>query len=218
MSDRPRRLGRPPVLSESERIAAILDAAERTFTERGYAATTMDRIAATAQMSKRSLYLHFTDKMDLMHALLARSRADVAIAAMEVRDARLPPRDRLRAWLLDMAEFVMQPSQVNLFRLAIAESNANTEVSRAFYDAAMGGLMAALVQGLDRMRQDGEIRCAETTQLAEILLGGTFGCSALREMMQSGSISAPPLGEVGARVDLMLDMIGPAIGFAPARS
>lgn len=211
-NDSPRRLGRPPVLSEAERIDAILDAAARTFTECGYAATTMDRIAGRAQMSKRSLYRHFGDKMEIFRALLSRCGARAAIARLSPRavDCR-DPGGCLKTWLLELADFVMREEQVHLFRLAIAESSANTDVSRAFYDEALGSLLDALAERIAGMQAEGLVRAADPVALAEILLGSAFGSSAFREVMQQGTITAPPLAEVAARVDLMLALIGPAL-------
>jgi AcrR family transcriptional regulator len=49
----------------------ILEAATAVFNERGYAAATMDEIAAAAGVAKGSLYNYFGGKQDLFHALFA---------------------------------------------------------------------------------------------------------------------------------------------------
>src|SRR2546421_2254357 len=51
-------------------VAAILDAAERHFLERGYEATKVDEIAADADVAVGSLYNHFGNKDGLYAALL----------------------------------------------------------------------------------------------------------------------------------------------------
>src|SRR5207237_1140529 len=51
-------------------VAAILDAAERHFLERGYEATKVDEIAADADVAVGSLYNHFGSKDGLYAALL----------------------------------------------------------------------------------------------------------------------------------------------------
>lgn len=214
-----RRAGRPPVLSEAERVGAILDAARRTFAEAGYAATTMDRIAATAQMSKRSLYRHFSDKVEVFHALLEECQPDDMVARLEETAADCGAHDArasLKAWLLDLAAFVMRPAQVNLFRLAIAESSANSEVSQAFYGETMARSIAVLAKGLALMQAKGRLGPGDPQRLAEILMGAAFGPTALREIMCAGAITAPPLAEIGARIDLAMDLMGPRL-FPPER-
>jgi TetR/AcrR family transcriptional regulator of autoinduction and epiphytic fitness len=50
--------------------ASILDAAAAEFTHSGYQATSMDRIAATAGVSKRTVYNHFPSKEELFRAIV----------------------------------------------------------------------------------------------------------------------------------------------------
>src|SRR5215469_12819304 len=75
------------LLPRAERAASILRAASRTFARGGYAATSMDDIAAEAGVSKLMLYRHFNSKHELYEAVLAevRSRLD----AIEHRPATL---------------------------------------------------------------------------------------------------------------------------------
>ena len=60
----------PPVDLEDQRRSArkrraILDAATTTFLSKGYLGTSMDEIAALAQVSKQTVYKHFADKQSL---------------------------------------------------------------------------------------------------------------------------------------------------------
>ena len=48
----------------------LLDAARRTFAERGYAGTTIDEIAEAAGVSKGAYYFHFLSKEDVFVALI----------------------------------------------------------------------------------------------------------------------------------------------------
>ncbi len=71
--ERKRRL-----LPRAARAASILQAASRTFARGGYAATSMEDIAAEAGVSKLMLYRHFNSKHELYEAVLeeVRSRLD----------------------------------------------------------------------------------------------------------------------------------------------
>jgi AcrR family transcriptional regulator len=53
----------------------ILDAAVRLFGDRGFAATTIDAVAAEADVSKRIIYAHFTDTAGLFVAAVDRLHA-----------------------------------------------------------------------------------------------------------------------------------------------
>ncbi len=61
----------PQRLTDRKRVA-IVDAAIAEFREHGFDATSMDRIAATAAVSKRTVYNHFPSKDELFAEILQR--------------------------------------------------------------------------------------------------------------------------------------------------
>lgn len=66
-----------------DKHAQILDAAVSEFQERGFAGASMDRIAARAKVSKRTVYNHFDGKEALFQAILE-VMAEQVNAALEV--------------------------------------------------------------------------------------------------------------------------------------
>ncbi len=62
-------------LSKDDRRTAILAAAGRVFTEKGFEATRMDDVAGAAGIAKGLLYKHFTSKDALFEALVDRQGA-----------------------------------------------------------------------------------------------------------------------------------------------
>jgi AcrR family transcriptional regulator len=60
-------------LARAERRQQILDAATRAFARTGFAATSLDDIAAEAGVSHVILYRHFASKADLYRAVLDRA-------------------------------------------------------------------------------------------------------------------------------------------------
>ena len=57
---------------DSKKVSAILTGAKQEFMTHGYAATSMDRIARAAKVSKPTLYSYFRDKAGLFTALIER--------------------------------------------------------------------------------------------------------------------------------------------------
>ncbi len=55
------------------RYDAILDAAERAFSEKGYERTSMDDIARTASLSRALLYVYFKDKAAIQRDIMLRA-------------------------------------------------------------------------------------------------------------------------------------------------
>src|SRR5215475_5179272 len=72
-----RNAGRP---APDARMTQLLAAAKETFTSKGFAATTMDDIAAAAGMSKKTLYKLFESKTELFRAMLLGSLPEFGFA------------------------------------------------------------------------------------------------------------------------------------------
>lgn len=78
----------------------ILDAAERAFSAQGLAGARVAAIAAEAGVNKAMLYYYFNSKDGLYEAVLTRMGDRlVAMAEAALGDQRLPPAERLFAFL-----------------------------------------------------------------------------------------------------------------------
>ena len=86
-------------------IAAILDAAERHFLERGYEATKVDEIAADADVAVGSLYNHFGSKDGLYAALLEHALETFEAYMSEEAPADLTPLERILDVMGHLARF-----------------------------------------------------------------------------------------------------------------
>jgi AcrR family transcriptional regulator len=66
--------------NKARTTTAILDAAKRCIAERGVQVTTMDQIAAAAEVSRATLFNYFASKADIIDALVAETEAGFFIA------------------------------------------------------------------------------------------------------------------------------------------
>src|ERR1700678_3745756 len=73
----------------------ILGASQQLFRDQGINRTGMDQLCATAQVSKRTAYQHFTGKDELVAEYLRRFDPDVTGGVFDRTD--LTPRERLLA-------------------------------------------------------------------------------------------------------------------------
>ncbi len=125
---------------ESARTArtrrAVLDAARQLFLTRGYAGTSTDDLAATAKVSKATLYRHFGDKEALFVELLTGDMggADERVAALAsaVPVSEDLPAD-LRAFARGYLVAVMAPHLVRLRRLVIGEAERFPDLAATWH-------------------------------------------------------------------------------------
>ena len=112
---------RPPTRSELKH-AAILDAAAHEFRESGFAATSMDRIAERAEVSKRTVYNHFANKDALFEAILE-VLWDRARRATELEyDPEITLEEQLGTLALRKLEVLADPNYLGLARALVAEA------------------------------------------------------------------------------------------------
>jgi AcrR family transcriptional regulator len=83
-------------LPRAVREQQMLDAAVQMFSVNGYHETSMDTIAAEAQISKPMLYLYYGSKEDLFGACLDREMSRFIDAVRADIDFRQSPKDLLR--------------------------------------------------------------------------------------------------------------------------
>lgn len=143
---------KPPERKKSAaKTAAILDGARQEFLANGYAATSMDRVAAAAGVSKATVYSHFNDKSSLFASLIQQLAEDKFRATtFDPRDERTMtgnPRDvltQLAKEVLDDA--TCDPQFCEFMRLIIGESGRFPELSRPYIE----NVAKPLIDGLTR--------------------------------------------------------------------
>jgi len=112
---------RPPTRSELKH-AAIIDAAAHEFREAGFAATSMDRIADRAEVSKRTVYNHFANKDALFEAILEVLWDRARRATQLEYEAGTPLKDQLETLAHRKLEIIADPNYLGLARALVAEA------------------------------------------------------------------------------------------------
>jgi TetR/AcrR family transcriptional repressor of mexJK operon len=175
--------GRPTAADAATRAERILAVATRAFLSDGYAATSIETIAATAGVAKRTLYARWRDKPALFRAVLERLLARWlatpepsmrAAAPGFLRDPLPNPADWLEGALMQIATralaVALQPDALALHRLMIAESGRFPELADMVRQSGAATAMARIADLLAAETFAGRLTLLDPAIAAEQLL------------------------------------------------
>ena len=132
----PKSPSAPASKNKPEKAAAILAGALEVFSEHGYAAASMERIAKAAKVSKPTLYKYFQDKEGLFLALiqqLTKHNRQKLPQMLAESAANMPPQTVLKQ-IATMAieDFPRDAAVLRLMRLIIGESERFPHLAQTF--------------------------------------------------------------------------------------
>jgi TetR/AcrR family transcriptional regulator, regulator of autoinduction and epiphytic fitness len=126
---------KPPRTRESSKTTQILQGAMQEFLARGYAAASMDRVAAAAGVSKATVYSHFGDKEKLFKALVEQMAQQRMQSILGHMDESLEPRQALRNLFRDAMHDCCNNTEFHDFkRVLVGESGRFPELAKTFVE------------------------------------------------------------------------------------
>ena len=159
----------PKRLTDRKR-EAIIQAAIAEFRANGFEITSMDKIAATAGVSKRTVYNHFPSKEELfaeiLNQLWARITAEQAVAYR----ADQPLREQLQQMLLAKLQMMADDNFLGLARVAIAATIHSPERAQDMV-ARMGEREEGLTVWIRAALADGRLKAVDAEFAAQQVQG-----------------------------------------------
>ena len=179
VTNRPRRAGR---LASG---GAIREAAAAVFLEKGYQGTSMDEIAAAAQVSKQTIYTHFANKEELFADLVLGNveRVDEFVSTMvrTVEDA-----GDIESGIQELARryirLVVRSDVLRLRRLVLGEVGRFPDLARTYYERVPGRVIAALTDLFRELAEQGKLRVDDPDLTAQHFAWLTLGVPLDRGM------------------------------------
>jgi TetR/AcrR family transcriptional regulator, regulator of autoinduction and epiphytic fitness len=166
-----------PVRLTDRKRDAIVQAAIVEFRANGFEATSVDKVAARAEVSKRTLYNHFPSKDELFAAILHILWESSASQLQRAFEPGRPVRDQLLELLQAKLAMLADDSFLALARVAIAAGLHSPERAQGIV-ARMGEKDGGLVDWVKAAQKAGALKAGDAAlavkQLESLVKGVAF--------------------------------------------
>ncbi|SEC28553.1 transcriptional regulator, TetR family [Pseudomonas mohnii] len=159
----------PQRLTDRKR-EAIIQAAIAEFRANGFDITSMDKIAATAGVSKRTVYNHFPSKEELFAEILNQLWARLTAEKETPYQTGLALRDQLRPLLMAKLRMLGDDNFLDLARVAIAATIHSPERAQDMV-ARLGEREESLTVWIRAAQADGRLKAVDPAFAAQQVQG-----------------------------------------------
>lgn len=155
--------------------SAILDGAKTVFLSQGFGLATMDDVAAAAGVGKQTVYRHFKSKEALFVGLVSSMCAQVGELLASIRDEQSDssPEVELRELGWSLAQNLIAPDYLRLYRAIVAEAERLPELGQVFYENGAKVVRAVAAQIL-RKRFDESTAALRAATFVQLVLGDAY--------------------------------------------
>jgi AcrR family transcriptional regulator len=160
----------PRASRRAERRQAILAAALREFSARGFAAARLDDVAEAAGIAKGTIYLYFRDKEALFQDLI-RSEMGPVVGTLEFAlgldlPARVAAEQAIELFLRE----IYSTERKDIIRLVISEGPRFPHLAEFYYREVVSRGIAAVRALLARALERGELRNDAIIRFPQLLV------------------------------------------------
>lgn len=170
------RSQRKPKGEGHARRAEILAAAERIFVDHGYEGATIRKIADEVGLSSTALYMHFSDKSEILHEICERAFEQLLTMNRAVLDEPGTPEQRMRRLMQSYVRFGFE--NPNAYRLVYMTRPLEAQQAQTVAQSLGYELFGAFVQVVEEAAANGRLR-GETRATAQALWAGAHGVVSL---------------------------------------
>ena len=155
----------------------ILNAASDVFLATGFEKTSTAEIARLAKVSKRELYLHFSDKRSLLAAVVKDLQSDIGGRMDSLWASTQPMEDVLLNSAKIIQGFILSERFGKLIRIVAAEAYHSPKIATQFFEMGPSAGRGATARYLKQQMKQGNLRKADPMKAADDFLDLVVGCA-----------------------------------------
>ncbi len=196
-------------LTSEARRSAILDAAVRLFSDKGFRGVTTRELAAAVGVSEPVLYQHFQTKGDLYKAILEeRAMCGDRTIPSDLSLLSDPPGDD-RSFLTKLANGIINwhATDPTYARLLLFSALEHHELSQLFFERYSEGFFIAVAGFFERRIRDGAFRRIDPSLAAQSFIGLAANYGMSRAVFKRTMVDLPQEQIVEGFVDIFLEGI-----------
>lgn len=195
----------------SAKREAILDAAKASFVDNGYAATSMDMVAAKAGVSKATIYAHFQSKDELFGAMIRRRCDTLACELDAVRVSEtLDARTTLTTVAQKLLVMLLDPDTLGIYRMVVAESARHPDLAKVYFDSGPSRGKERMAEVLHTLNRRGLLQVPDVWRALDQLIGMLRGEHFTRALLGLPASEHTDLNRtVAGAVEVMLKAYAP---------
>jgi TetR/AcrR family transcriptional repressor of mexJK operon len=201
----PRR-GRPPVRSRDEQMSLLLDAAAFELGSGNFANVTMDAIARSAGISKKTLYQLVASKEELMSQLVARDLSTLELLLESGIDCAEGLLSELRMYLYLWARLTLSPLALGIYLMAAQGRENAPGIAKIWYQEGAERCLNLLRGWLGKAAGKGLLAPADVEAAVELI--DALLISQPLKLFTLGVQQSWSDEQIGERVEVALGMFG----------
>ncbi|OFX02063.1 MAG: hypothetical protein A3E78_14455 [Alphaproteobacteria bacterium RIFCSPHIGHO2_12_FULL_63_12] len=192
-------MAKTPSPARDAKEAAIVAAARATFLAQGYDSASMDQIALTAGVSKRTVYNRFRSKEELFAAAIEESCREILPVDLAAIEANLSADHFVSEMAHAYLRGVLAPEALALRRIAAFEAGRNPSLGKVYLTHGPAFMAATFAPVLERIARREGLKI-DDVETAIYQLGSLISEPLYTQML----LGAPP-PDFDAAIDLQIE-------------
>lgn len=155
--------------------SAILEGAKTVFLSQGFGLATMDDVAKAAGVGKQTVYRHFKSKEALFVGLVSSMCAQAGgfLGSVQGKPSDGSPEVELRELGWALAQILIEPDYLRLYRAVVAEAERLPELGAVFYENGAKVVRAFAAKILSK-RFDESTAALRAATFVQLVLGDAY--------------------------------------------
>lgn len=166
------------------RRQALLDAARKLFSEKGFEKTTLTDLVNEAGGSRTSLYEYFGDKHGLLRAMLEEENDQFLAGLATLRpNPAAEPEEALNSMGLHFVQSLTDQNIMSVLRILISEGKMVSEIGETFIQEGPDIVNKMVGEYLQELSRDGKIKIDNPQEAARAFIGMLIGDLFFRQLI-----------------------------------